>query len=191
MESKQNEGTGHHEFTASEEEKKKTHKFWDTQPVPRMAQLITKTQQIQQGAIDPPKTANEVREAPLKLPAALEWVDVDLADDEWAAEVYRLLAENYVEDDDSIFRFDYSVPFLRWALMPPHCKPEWHLGVSVAGKKRLVGFISAIPATVNVYGQSLPMVEINFLCVYKPYREKRLAPVLIKEITRRANRNEV
>ncbi len=31
------------------------------------------------------------------------------------------------------------------------------------------------------------MVEINFLCVHKKLRSKRLAPVLIKEITRRAN----
>jgi glycylpeptide N-tetradecanoyltransferase len=30
-----------------------------------------------------------------------------------------LLTNNYVEDDDAMFRFDYSVPFLRWALMPP------------------------------------------------------------------------
>ena len=31
------------------------------------------------------------------------------------------------------------------------------------------------------------MVEINFLCVHKKLRTKRLAPVLIKEITRRVN----
>ena len=31
------------------------------------------------------------------------------------------------------------------------------------------------------------MAEINFLCVHKKLREKRLAPVLIKEITRRIN----
>ena len=32
-----------------------------------------------------------------------------------------------------------------------------------------------------------PMVEINFLCVHKKLRSKRVAPVLIKEITRRVN----
>lgn len=34
-------------------------------------------------------------------------------------EVYTLLSENYVEDDDNMFRFDYSKEFLRWALTPP------------------------------------------------------------------------
>ena len=31
------------------------------------------------------------------------------------------------------------------------------------------------------------MVEINFLCVHKKLRAKRVAPVLIKEITRRVH----
>ena len=31
------------------------------------------------------------------------------------------------------------------------------------------------------------MAEINFLCVHKKLRAKRLAPVLIKEVTRRIN----
>jgi glycylpeptide N-tetradecanoyltransferase len=35
--------------------------------------------------------------------------------------------------------------------------------------------------------QVVRMVEINFLCVHKKLRSKRLAPVLIKEITRRVN----
>jgi glycylpeptide N-tetradecanoyltransferase len=29
-------------------------------------------------------------------------------------EVYDLLNQNYVEDDDNMFRFDYSMQFLRW-----------------------------------------------------------------------------
>lgn len=31
------------------------------------------------------------------------------------------------------------------------------------------------------------LVEINFLCVHKKLRHKRLAPVLIKEVTRRSH----
>ena len=29
-------------------------------------------------------------------------------------ELYTLLNENYVEDDDNMFRFDYSPDFLKW-----------------------------------------------------------------------------
>lgn len=45
---------------------------------------------------------------------------------------------------------------------------------------KLVGFISGIPADVRVPGATVRMAEINFLCVHKKLRTKRLAPVLIK-----------
>lgn len=35
------------------------------------------------------------------------------------------------------------------------------------------------------------MVEINFLCVHKKLRSKRVAPVLIREITRRVNQKGI
>ena len=40
---------------------------------------------------------------------------------------------------------------------------------------------------VNFYCRQQKMVEINFLCVHKKLRSKRVAPVLIREITRRVN----
>lgn len=39
--------------------------------------------------------------------------------------------------------------------------------------------------------RELESVEVNFLCVHKKLRSKRLAPVLIKEITRRVNLNGI
>eukprot|EP01117_Protostelium_nocturnum_P004656 TRINITY_DN1686_c0_g1_i2.p1 TRINITY_DN1686_c0_g1~~TRINITY_DN1686_c0_g1_i2.p1 ORF type:complete len:330 (+),score=65.70 TRINITY_DN1686_c0_g1_i2:498-1487(+) len=107
------------------------------------------------------------------------------------AEVYTLLNENYVEDDDNMFRFDYSKPFLRWALTPPGYLKLWHIGVRVSQTQKLMGFITAIPANMTVYQKTIKMVEINFLCVHKRLRDKRLAPVLIKEITRRVNLQDI
>ena len=66
-------------------------------------------------------------------------------------ELYLLLNENYVEDDDNMFRFDYSPQFLHWALKPPNWQKEWHCGVRVHKSNKLVGFISAIPARIKVY----------------------------------------
>ena len=43
--------------------------------------------------------------------------------------VYDLLVANYVEDDDNMFRFDYSIDFLRWALNPPGYFKDWIIGV--------------------------------------------------------------
>ena len=43
--------------------------------------------------------------------------------------------------------------------------------------------------SINHY--EIKMAEINFLCVHKDLRAKRLAPVLIKEITRRVNLHNI
>ncbi len=44
---------------------------------------------------------------------------------------------------------------------------------------------------LKVDGKKVKMAEINFLCVYKKLRDKRLAPVLIKEVTRRVNMRKI
>jgi len=167
----------------------RAHAFWDTQPVPRIGSDAF--QAADSGPIDPIKTPADVRDEPYQLPDAFEWASCDVMSDHEAQEIYTLLNENYVEDDDSMFRFDYSVGFLRWALTPPAYRKELHLGVRVKTSKKLVGFITGIPANIQVHDQKVDMVEINFLCVHKKLRSKRLAPVLIKEITRRVNKSNV
>jgi glycylpeptide N-tetradecanoyltransferase len=122
------------------------------------------------------------------MPAGFEWADLQVDDGAELKELYDLLANNYVEDDDALFRFDYSVEFLKWALTPPGFRNDFLLAVRAVKSRKLVAFISAVPATVRVRTKDpVEMVEINFLCVHKKLRAKRLAPVLIKEITRRAN----
>ena len=65
---------------------------------------------------------SDVRQDPLPLPESFEWCVCDLSQDSVTKEVYELLSRNYVEDDDAMFRFNYSPQFLRWALQPPGYK---------------------------------------------------------------------
>ena len=51
-----------------------------------------------------------------------------------------------------MFRFDYSIPFLRWALLPPGYKPEWLIGVRAGKKRKLFGMITGIPVSMNLKG---------------------------------------
>mmetsp|Transcript_39085 Transcript_39085/g.70546 ORF Transcript_39085/g.70546 Transcript_39085/m.70546 type:complete len:484 (-) Transcript_39085:44-1495(-) len=164
------------------------HPFWDTQPVPAIGSEYSTNDN---GPIDEVKTVDDVRAEPYALPGSFEWCTCNVDDATEIQEIYTLLCENYVEDDDCMFRFDYSIEFLRWALKPPEYLRQWHLGVRVKGGGKLVGFITGIPAMMQVYDQSCKMAEINFLCVHKKLRSKRLAPVLIKEITRRVNREGI
>ncbi|NWU72864.1 NMT1 tetradecanoyltransferase, partial [Pterocles burchelli] len=151
-----------------EEASKRSYQFWDTQPVPKL------------GMYSPPLLC-----APWEKPCGPQ--AAQRSPKKLLKELYTLLNENYVEDDDNMFRFDYSPEFLLWALRPPGWLPQWHCGVRVVSSKKLVGFISAIPATIHIYDTEKKMVEINFLCVHKKLRSKRVAPVLIREITRRVH----
>src|SRR3569833_2360903 len=127
--------------------------------------------------IDIDKSVDIVRDKPLTLPEGFVWSEVDINDPAQAKEVYDLLTQNYVEDDDNMFRFDYSIEFLKWALTPPGYFQDWIFGVRWGKKNKLFGFITGIPVHIDVRGKKVLMAEINFLCVLKSLRTKRLATV--------------
>ena len=163
----------------------KKHKFWETQPVGQLKDIGNLS--LQEGPIEPPTPISEVKQEPYNLPGPYEWTVCDMDSDETCNEVYNLLTTNYVEDDENMFRFNYSKEFLRWALRPPGYYKSWHIGVRVKTSKKLVAFITGVPARIRVRNEVVKMAEINFLCVHKKLRSKRLAPVMIKEITRRVH----
>lgn len=159
------------------------HTFWETQPVGQFKDVGNTS--LSEGPIEMPTPLSEVKQEPYNLPSSYEWVTCDLGSDETCNEVYILLTKNYVEDDDNMFRFNYSKEFLQWALRPPGYYGSWHVGVRAKESKRLVAFISGIPVNMRVRDQVVKMAEVNFLCVHKKLRSKRLTPVMIKEVTRR------
>jgi glycylpeptide N-tetradecanoyltransferase len=97
-----------------------------------------------------------------------------MADFEWLSNLCN--NANFVCNNFTVY-YDFKIGWLK----------EWHCGVRATKTNKMVGFISAIPASIRIYNKTHHLVEINFLCVHKKLRSKRLAPVLIKEITRRVN----
>ena len=168
-----------------DEEIKPEYKFWGTQPVPQ----FNKDCETKFGEIWKDHKVEDLEKEPLTLPEGFEWKDVDLSNQSELDKLYEFLKSNYVEDDDHMFRFDYSKDFLKWHLNPPGYYPEWLISVvredKVKNKKKMVGFIAGLPVKVNIHGTDITLAEIDFLCVKKELRSKRLAPVLIKEVSRR------
>jgi glycylpeptide N-tetradecanoyltransferase len=160
-----------------------SYKFWQTQPVPSFdeAKNIVEDGPMQEVQID------KVPKEPRQMYPGFEWVVMDLSNKDELNEVYDLLSNHYVEDDEAMFRFNYSPSFLTWALKAPGWRKDWHIGVRASQSRKLVAFISAIPVDLRVRKNLLKSSEVNFLCVHKKLRDKRLAPVLIAEITRRCN----
>ncbi|BAM79010.1 N-myristoyltransferase [Cyanidioschyzon merolae strain 10D] len=175
---------------APPQQQRHQHRFWSSQPVPQYNETCVTCD----GPIDerPRLDPASVPEAPYPLLAGFSWCELDISAESDIQELYELLRSNYVEDDDAQFRFDYSPAFLRWALSPPGWKRVWHVGVRVSTSSKLVAFIAAVPVTMRLRDvKALAVVEVNFLCIHKRLRHKRLAPVLIREITRRAHRQGI
>ncbi|KIW98942.1 uncharacterized protein Z519_00605 [Cladophialophora bantiana CBS 173.52] len=160
-----------------------SYKFWATQPVPRFDE---KAEGDKPDGPIKEVIREQVPKTAAPLPEGYEWVELDLTNDEEIKEVYKLLSLHYVEDDHAMFRFNYSAVFLDWALKSPDWKKSWHVGVRAKGPSRLlVATIFGIPIKLRIRQNVLDVVEINFMCVHKKLRSRRLAPVLIKEVTRR------
>lgn len=173
-------------LTEQQRKDMKDYKFWKTQPVQKFDAKIDK-----EGPIDATKTPDDIPDEPLPMLAEFEWSTVDIEDAKQMEDVFVLLNENYVEDKDASFRFNYTKEFFHWALKPPGWHHEWNVGVRVKATGKLIAFISAVPIELAVRENDVPSVEINFLCVHKQLRSKRMAPVLIKEITRRVNKQNI
>ena len=86
-----------------------SYKFWGTQPVPKFGE----TGEIKEGPLKEIDIALVPKE-PGPLVDGFEWVTMDLLQDDQLQEVFDLLYGHFVEDDEGMFRFNYSKAFLRW-----------------------------------------------------------------------------
>lgn len=87
-----------------------SYKFWQTQPVGKLGdkEKIEKEGPFKEIDIE------LVRKEPYPMADGFEWVTMDLMNDEELKEVFDLLYGHYVEDDEAMFRFNYSKSFLKW-----------------------------------------------------------------------------
>ncbi|CAN8291978.1 unnamed protein product [Cochlearia groenlandica] len=137
----------------------------------------------------PATPLSHVKQVPDNLPSAYEWTLCDMTSDDMCTQVYEFFKRHYPDDDDdeidTTLRESYSKEFLKWALCPPGFHMTWHIGVRAKESKKLVAFIGGVPTRIKVRDVVVvEMARINFLCVHKNLRSKRLAYVMIKELTR-------
>ena len=161
-----------------------SHPFWETQPV-------STDRSLDIGPIDEPKTVADVPVDPTALPEEFEWKEFNIDSSGTIETIRKFLEGNYAEDEYGDFRLNYSPELLCWALRPPHRYPDWYIGIVLRDTQELIGFISGVPARLQVDGKSIRLCEINFLCINKANRNKRITPLLIQEITRRVNLRDI
>ncbi|KAG7644244.1 Myristoyl-CoA:protein N-myristoyltransferase C-terminal [Arabidopsis suecica] len=159
----------------------KTHKFWETQPVEQFKDIQDTS--LPEGPIEPATLVSEVKQEPYNLLGQFEWTRCDMNSDDMCLEMYNFLKEN--SPDDQQIKYEYSKEYLRWALCPPGYYQSWHIGVRVKTSKKLIAFICGRPTRIRVRDEVVKMAKVNSLCVHKKLRSKGLAPLMIKELTRR------
>lgn len=167
---------------------KKKHLFWDAQPMSPRDDL--------KHLPDGPIVSNEehmsnLRETPYPLPDQFYWADVDVNNPQHLQDLYKLTYHNYSppETDEQLnLRSTFSKEFLQWTLTFPGSRPDFNVGIRTANNGRLVAFISAMVTNIRVKTTpSIRAANVDLLCIHKKLRGKRLAPILMKEIKRRAN----
>jgi len=87
-----------------------SYKFWATQPVAKFGEDVKEMEEGPIRIIDLDRVSKE----PPPMVEGFEWVTMDLTNDEEIKEVYELLNGHYVEDNEAMFRFNYSKDFLKW-----------------------------------------------------------------------------
>ena len=92
-----------------------SHKFWSTQPVPKLG---APQQDAGEGPIEDDRPANKIRQEPYELPKEFEWSTVDVDEPAQLVEVQSLLDDHYVEDHEASFRFAYVAPFIKLCVLP-------------------------------------------------------------------------
>ncbi|KAF4969329.1 hypothetical protein FSARC_3403 [Fusarium sarcochroum] len=163
-----------------------SYKFWKTQPVSQ----FNSTNGVTDGPIrliEP----EDIPPEPEKLLPGYEWATLDLDNETHLDEVFHLLADHYVEDDDNDFRFLYAKDLLKYVLQPPGWIKNWHVGIRSSESQELVACICGIPSTVTIRRKELQVSVIDYLCIHTSLRRRRLTPVLIREITRRCYQDGV
>jgi glycylpeptide N-tetradecanoyltransferase len=143
--------------------------FWDKQPVPQDGYTYESGREIEKEKV--------ITHEPVSLPQGFSWCKPPLE------EAHKLLHDHYVCDET--FRLSYSLETLKWAAS------HENRGIREDASGTLIGYISSVPTKVRVCQDVLPMVQINFLCVHPDYRDRGFAPVLISEIKRIANTDNV
>ena len=105
---------------------KDSYPFWETQPVLQ----FNKESEIKFGEIWKDHKVEDLPKEPFALPEpGLEWKDVDMTQQNEIDKLYEFLKTNYVEDEDHMFRFDYSKDFLKWHLTSPNYCKEWLVSI--------------------------------------------------------------
>lgn len=161
-----------------EEALKHEYKFWDTQPVPKM-----KDHMRDDGEIISLSTSALNSTEPVNLPPNFSWEALDLKNDTVLKRVCEFVNENNMDNVSAEFKLEYEPEFIKRMLINDKYTSDMSLGIKYNNK--IIGCIISSVSKSQVNRKILDTVEVNVLCVHPLFRNKRMCPILIRELSRR------
>lgn len=162
-----------------EEAMKHDYKFWDTQPMPKLDEVI---------ALNGPVTdqEEEVRATAYTLPQGFSWVTYDMNSINVTdlLEISEFLNKHHIEEAKNRIRRVYTPEHIKWRFN--YQSQGFCVVVKIEKTGALVGFLGGIISKTKVGQHILDTVETSLLTVHYKLRGKRLTTVLINEFTRQA-----
>lgn len=142
------------------------HRFWNQQPVEGKTNDLNAF----------------LQESEPRLPDAFEWVTLDESE---YGEMADFMTRYLRSETNSTIQLHFQPSFVSWSLSFPGQDKSWVVGIRVKETKKLVAMITASPRTLYVLGKEYRTAYVDHLCIHPRLRHKRLAPLLIRTITRR------
>ena len=163
-----------------EQAKKWNHNFWNTQPIVKLNENTQLNNIINDEQL--------FDETPI-LPNGYKWSNFDTLSNDNINNILDFINNNY-HDATNNFTPYYSYDFLKWYLLNPNGK-YFCAAVEVVQTGAVVGFICAVLKQNKLNKHSMTLAEVNFLCVHHKMRSKNLVPLLIKELGRKIQTNDI
>lgn len=99
-------------------------------------------------------------------------------------DIYGLINNHYIEDEQHIVRSSYSKDFLYWYLK--YIPTGFIVGLTY--KNKLIGMITVTFIDMIIYGKEIKVPYINLLCIQNKIRNLGIASLLIEEIKKRLSK---
>lgn len=146
--------------------------FWNSQPVD--------VGESNTGIINKPKNVSKI---PIELPEGYRWVDMKNPEI-----ITKFLRLHYYKN-----RGDWYLKYSNESISKIFNSPAFNKSYSIGLVKGnvLYGYIYGHKHKIHCSGVSDTILSVNFLCLIKQARNKKFAPKLIEELTRRAYLNGI
>lgn len=156
------------------------YKFWQTQPVTQLDSIAT-LPKIINNDLEHLKTDNETI-----MYKPYEWKEFDLNNELELSNVVNFLNKNYNDHNDEKNKKKFSQIFtndyIKWVLDVKN-KKGGVLGI-VANSK-IGGIICFTIKNMQCFDLTTEVCDVMYMCIHKSLREKGLAELMMKELTRR------